>query len=239
MDHSKIGDYNVRLMHAQIEKDLPPERLPVPGPLLPMLKSLCATSPYDSHYIIVSPFVPSHPGPRNHGELISPYDYMLGMPNIPAILGFANSIITAPADDIPDYTNQDTFSDDAAHTLNGHLFPIGQWTAQDSSLLLQPGLHQTPETNEELDEQLNLYGSKLMIPIINVNTPLVTLKNFTCLSSISWIENLLPNRPPTVYKDARTPKRDKPQHQRNHVTTVVFRPIYIISYSVIICRYLY
>lgn len=70
MNHSKIADYNVRLMHSQLEKDLPAERLPVPGPHLPMLKALCASSPDDPHYRMISPFVPSHPGPRNAGETI-------------------------------------------------------------------------------------------------------------------------------------------------------------------------
>lgn len=159
----------MRLMHSQLEKDLLPERLPVPVPFLPMLKSLCATTPDDDHFRMISTLIPSHPGPRTTGEVISPYDYMLGMPNIPEIL--ANTFITAPAENIPDYTVQDTFNDDEMHTINGHVFNLGQWTAKDRALLLQPGLHQTPETNTELDEQLNLYGDRLMIPNINPNVP--------------------------------------------------------------------
>jgi len=50
---------------------------------------------------------------------------MLGIPNIPSILGFANFIILASPVAISDCTMQDTFNDDAAHTLNGHVFPAG------------------------------------------------------------------------------------------------------------------
>uniref|UniRef100_A0A2S2PUI0 Uncharacterized protein n=1 Tax=Schizaphis graminum TaxID=13262 RepID=A0A2S2PUI0_SCHGA len=157
-----------------------------------MLKTLCASSPDDSHYRMVSPFVPSHPGPRNANEILSPYDYMLGMPNIPAIIGFANTIINAAPDAIPDYTISATFDDQQPHVINGHAFPQGNWTENDQSLLLQPGLHQTPETNPELDEQLNQHGYKLMLPTIPANAPTVTLRDFTCLSNIQWIENLLP-----------------------------------------------
>lgn len=164
-------------MYAQLNKDLP-----IPGALLPILKALCASSPDGPHYRMVSPFVPSH-----SGDIINPYDSMLAMPNIPAIIGFANSIITSAPDAIPDYTIHDTFNDQAPHTLNGHVFPVGAWTASHRSLFLQPGLHQTPETNSELDEQLKQYGHKLMLPIIPANSPPVTLRDFACLSNLQWI----------------------------------------------------
>lgn len=64
MDHAKLGSRQTRLLISQILKDLPPERLPIPGPLMPILKALCCTQPEDQHFRLVCPLTPDNPGPR-------------------------------------------------------------------------------------------------------------------------------------------------------------------------------
>ena len=44
------------------------------------------------------------------------------LPNIPGILGFISTQTTAQPNAIPDYSLPATFSNAAAHTLNGNVF---------------------------------------------------------------------------------------------------------------------
>lgn len=192
MDHAKLGTTQTRQLTTLLLKDLPPEQLPVPGPLVPILNAICCTSPESDLYRLVCPRIPDNPGPRTRPGLISNTTSMLLMPNIPLLLGLANSIINASPDSIPDYTVENTFSDAKDMMLSGYVFKANAWDQQCRSLLCQPGLHRTPETLPELDIRFNIFGSDLSLPVIDEHTDLYSLEDFTQLNTVSWIDNLIP-----------------------------------------------
>lgn len=192
MSYSQLGSSATRQIARQLENDLPPDRLPVPGPLLPILKTICACSPNDPYYLRVSPSIPDIPGPDDIDQIISAHSQMLGMPNLPFLTGLANNIITADPDDIPDYTDKASFSDREAIEVSGYVFNADAWTQQDRNLLCQPGNSETLETTRDLDTQFNELGHQLQLPIIDVATDISHLTEFLMLDNIEWIDTIIP-----------------------------------------------
>ncbi|CAI6357415.1 unnamed protein product [Macrosiphum euphorbiae] len=84
MQYAKLGSLATRQLTTQVLADIQPEKLPIPGPLMPMLKSLCVSKPDDDTFNLVCPLIPENPG--HQPDHIEPaHDYMLCMPNLPLI----------------------------------------------------------------------------------------------------------------------------------------------------------
>ena len=192
MDYAKVGDRDTISLHFNLIRDFPPERLPIPGPLVPMLKELCACEPDDKTFHVVYPYIEPKPGPRHADELLPREERMLGLPNLPVIAGFANTIINADGIDVPDYTVSNMFDDTEDHDINGVLIPANAWNMQKRSILYQPGMAHVPETNEELDERFSLEGDTYSIPVITEDTTLQTYGDYTMLNNPEWLGAILP-----------------------------------------------
>lgn len=191
MEYAKLGSRSTRQLISQILKDLPPERLPVPGPLLPILKALCCTQPDDKYFRYVCPQIPDYPGPRNRPAILTSHNEMLGLPNIPLLLGLANSITGAAFNEIPNYLEPASFNNTAAHEFSGFQFPEGDWDQGVRSLVCQPGMHRRPETSRNTDALFNAYGDTLDLPAVNERSELHSLTGFTQLDTVTWVENMI------------------------------------------------
>lgn len=173
-------------------KDYPPESLPIPGPLVTLFESLTATRPSNSLEGCITPTIPTQIGPANAQALIT-YDqantHQLMLPNIPLLVGFANSVINAAAGAIPNYADPATsFANNVDRTINGHIFNANAWTPTDRSALMVPGQLYPVETDDQMNTHFNIYGKRL-----TAQMPITTVKQFTCMqTSNSWFGNILP-----------------------------------------------
>ena len=155
MDYAKLGNNETKSLINNILRDIPPERLPVPGPLVLMLKSICVSEPEDKTFTVVCPYLRLKPGPDLTGYILPAEDYMLGMPNFPVLAGFTNTIIDADGIDIPDYIENETFNDLEDRDLNGHIYPTDHWGSEERSSLLQLGYVQYSPYSREYSTQFN------------------------------------------------------------------------------------
>ncbi|XP_044003450.1 IAA-leucine resistant 2-like [Aphidius gifuensis] len=189
--YANYGSQVEKAKTRELLESFPPERLPIPGPLVPMLQCIAAAETEYPGYGTIIPYIPDRAGPLV-GHLIPTDTSMLALPNLPVIAGFLNTIITAENDEIPDYTIPATFSNAEDHIINGYEFPNLHWNDSMRNVLLQPGMAHTPETLPDIDALINANGADLKIPIINAQTDLRSTSSYFLLDDTEWLEALIP-----------------------------------------------
>uniref|UniRef100_A0A1Y1LSF2 Uncharacterized protein n=1 Tax=Photinus pyralis TaxID=7054 RepID=A0A1Y1LSF2_PHOPY len=192
MRYARIGSSATRTFTEQLLKDYPPEKIPIPGPLFPMLQSLCACESDDPLYGIICPQIRNDIGPEEASTLFEEgtQDYIL--PNIPVITGFLNSIIHADPDNIPDYSDSSTFDTEVDREINGHIFEAHHWTPAERATLLSPGLSNKIESNPDIDEVMRDRGQELDIPRIDPDDNVNGIENFMLMDTNStWFHNII------------------------------------------------
>lgn len=110
--------------HLEILQDFidtnPLEKLFIPGPLVTLFKSLNVGKPAPGLIGSITPTIPTNLGVARASDLME-YDVAhasnLIVPNIPALLEFCNKIVTAPAANVPDFTDNTTFSTATDYTF--------------------------------------------------------------------------------------------------------------------------
>lgn len=192
MDYAKVGKSFDRLSIARVLQDLPPERLPIPGPLVPMMKSICASQPEDDFFGLVTPEIVPEALPLQYTDLIPQLASMYMMPNIPILVELLNMIIDAPEDEIPDFSSQSTIQLGQPFNINGHDFPEDMWTSTERTALLQPGMIYPTESTKEMDEEMNRFGTDLGLPDIEPVDQSNGLLEYTLLEDTAWVDRLIP-----------------------------------------------
>lgn len=191
MDQAKTLSLTQRVILRSLEHDLPPEKLPVPEPLAPMLKSIACCEPDNSLYSTVSPYIPEEVGPAAADDLRPRHDTDLFLPNMITLSAFAHKIIDANDDNIPDFTLPGTFDNTADRELVGNVFTAGHWTENQRATLLQPCLIYAPETTREIDETFHLNGGSLDLPAFGPNEHTTHFADFFALTDVSWVDRLI------------------------------------------------
>lgn len=92
----QVGHCQTKRFIDELMKEIPPASLPIPGPLVTILKSLSVNESSNTRFGPISPYLPTRIGPNQAttlylGNIRSSYE--LEFPNIPEILFFTNSII--------------------------------------------------------------------------------------------------------------------------------------------------
>lgn len=191
MRYAKIGSSTTRLFIEQLLKDYPPESLPIPGPLLPVLQSISVCTSDDPLYGSISPSISNDVGYNPASDLLDIGDESFVLPNIPAIASFLNTIIHAEGD-IPDYSDINTFDDSEDRNLQGHDFPANDWQITERLVLLSPGLNCQIESNPEIDENMHMRGQELDIPVIDPDDDLTGIERYMLMSNNStWFHNVV------------------------------------------------
>lgn len=191
MRHARIGSSVTRLYIEQLLKDFPPESLPIPGPLIPILQAIASCSSDNPLYGMICPTIPNDIGTNPASDLLRLEDQQFILPNIPVITAFLNTIIHANGD-IPDYSDPTTFDDSEDHVLLGHNFESEDWQNLERLVLLSPGLNCTMESFPEIDEVLNFRGQELNIPVIQPNDNLSGIERFMLMDQDStWFKNVI------------------------------------------------
>ncbi|XP_050510000.1 uncharacterized protein LOC126886904 [Diabrotica virgifera virgifera] len=191
MRHARIGSSSTRQFIEQFLKDYPPESIPVPGPLIPILQSISTCRSENHMYGLISPSIRNDVGYACAADLldINSKDFIL--PNIPIIAAFLNTIITAPGT-APDYSDPATFDDTQEHTLVGHRFEARNWQILERLVLLSPGLNHTMESTPDIDEEMRFRGQELGIPFIEHGTNVMGFERYMLMDEdSSWFQNVI------------------------------------------------
>lgn len=191
MLHARQGSPATRLWTEQFLRDYPPERLPIPGPLLPIFKSICTSQPKITQYGLISPLIPEIIGPNDASELFMENTAYACLPNVPFLIGLANSIIQAQPEEIPDYDDPATFTEGNTPHINEAHFP-NVWTQDIRILLSQPGSLHRPTVSADIVETFNSEGINLNLPVLDNATPTRSIQDFLCLNISSWFDNIIP-----------------------------------------------
>lgn len=189
-------DFTSRNFLKKFLSDYPPERLPVPGPLVTLFECLAPARPGSTLRTYVTPAIPEKVGPQTANLLI---DYsaenagVLILPNIPMLIGFANLITNAQPNAIPDFTIRDSFNDTVDRSLNGSVFTALNWTQEQRVALLLPGMLHPPETDRAIDTSFNVYGKRLNLPQIVGTTRIRDVPSYLQLNTDNnWFGEILP-----------------------------------------------
>lgn len=189
-------DFTSRNFLKKFLSDYPPERLPVPGPLVTLFECLAPARPGSTLRTYVTPAIPENIGPREASLLIDYHAENTGaliLPNIPMLIGFANLITNAQANAIPDFTVRESFNDTIDRSLNGSVFTATHWTEQQRAALLLPGMLYPPETDRAIDTSFNVYGKRLNLPLIVGTTRTRDVPSYLQLKTDNnWFGEILP-----------------------------------------------
>lgn len=166
MRFARLGNVKTKTFIENFLREFLPESLPIPGPLVPILKSICAGSPDDRIFGLVCPLIRDDIGNGEASNLLNLDSYGFLMPNVPLMVGFIQTILNSAPDEIPDYSDPETFDDSNEHVINGHVFNQEQWTIIERPALMQPGMNEPMESNPDIDETFNTYGHTLSIPLV-------------------------------------------------------------------------
>lgn len=191
MRHARIGSTTTRLFVEQFLKDYPPESVPIPGPIIPMLQTICTCSSDNPLFNLISPFIRNEIGIENASDLLDLESLDFLLPNVPLIVGFINTIIHAEGP-IPDYTIPETFDTEEDHLINGHHFEADNWTPLERAALLSPGMNCAIESTPEIDETFHQRGRDLDIPVLEGNESIQGIEKFLLMENdSSWFLNII------------------------------------------------
>lgn len=97
MRHARVGS-SATCTFTELLKDYPAEKIPIPGPLAPILQNVATCESDNPAYGFIHPAIRNNIGQRaaNHLWNAGTMDFVL--PNVPLIAAFANSRIHAESE---------------------------------------------------------------------------------------------------------------------------------------------
>ena len=191
MHYARIGSRLLRTWTEQLMKDIPPESLPLPGPVFPVYQALCVSQPEKTTYGPVCPNLPENLGPATADQLIPVDSAYYGLPNIPFLIGMANTIIHADDNNVPNYNDPATFNEQNAITINGTEFE-GPWNQAQRTVLCQPGMAFRPDVPQDVTDTFHRDGNLLRLPVLAANTSTQTIEDYLQLGGQDWLPLLIP-----------------------------------------------
>jgi hypothetical protein len=188
----------------QFFNDHPVETLPIPGPLIPIIQSICVSNPQDATMPRVCPRLPQELGPRQASQLIlGPHNFAI--PNIPMLFGIHESIraytIANPNNSAEQLLTQYGIDTDstAQVTINDRVFPVAftggaqPLTAREKWSVTCPGIGQPFELPEELLANYKNNRRYVRFPVLTANMTTRSLSDFIRISTGNWFPTLKRN----------------------------------------------
>jgi hypothetical protein len=203
MNHAGILSFRDKQFLTTFLTDNPVTTLPIPGPLLPVLQSLCVSNPQDATLPRVSPSIPTQLGPAQAQQLfVGSHNYAI--PNIPLLFGLheylratvvatgaarpqTDVILTAMGIDAPST---------AAITLNGFVFPIAfgaPVNANQAWTVTSPGIGQPIEISDDLLDSFKSNIRFFRPPVLTANMAIRDFGEFTRVFQGTWFATLKRN----------------------------------------------
>lgn len=186
MHHAKVLSSHDSVFVTNLIAQLPPERLSVPGPLIPILKSITCSEPTDPYYTYVVPSISSRPGPDSAQDLIGRETSILMSPNLPFICGVIHNMIHRRME----YIDEDSYTDREEFIINGHAFEIENWHPVERNVFIQPGMTYLPETSDELNAEFLANAGDLEIPNFAEDDNIEDIPSYTLLHDVEWIDRI-------------------------------------------------
>lgn len=162
-------------------REVPPKTLPIPGPLVPIFKSICCTRSDLEMFDEICPLLPSIIGPDALKDLIREGNVYSVLPQIPLILGFIRTILDSDGQ-IPNYSDSCTFDNSQPRHLVGHVFVKGDWTELELKALLTPALAENIDTSNTIDKNFRELGGQLSLPVPEQSDNVSDIFDFMYLS---------------------------------------------------------
>jgi len=136
----------------------PPAKLPIPGPLIALFKTICVSQPEIPQYGKVYPKIPAHPGPVLRSSFRNDDIVSFMQPNVPgifALLEDLNSLINAEPPSIPKKGKHIPVNG-RARTFGHHSFPSqASRTDEDKWSLVSSGLQYPCEADAKLNGEFS------------------------------------------------------------------------------------
>ncbi|XP_057445021.1 IAA-leucine resistant 2 [Lotus japonicus] len=133
----------------------PLESLPIPGPLLPLFKTICSSQPEFSNYGKVYPRVPTVPGPTKRRNFLREEQHAHFLPNVPgifALLEHLNGLINGENPVYPKMRKHIPVTENAV-VFGHHSFPaLADRSDHENWCLVSPGLQYYCEADQKLNE---------------------------------------------------------------------------------------
>jgi hypothetical protein len=171
------------------------ESLTIPGPLLPLFKTITASSAEYQNYGKISPLIPVKlgPNPRSNMAIFDPIHF--GLPNIPgifALIAHLDSVMngTAPIQPAKRWVPIDGTT---AVTFNGHAYahPPSGWSDNEAWSLVSPGLEFPCEASKELNIVFAERYSDYEFPPVTGTDDLSSLSDYLSMTaSSSWFNRV-------------------------------------------------
>lgn len=152
---------------VQFLEAFPPAKLPIPGPLIPLFKTLCASQPEIPQYGKVYPKIPAHPGPVLRSSFRNDDLISFMQPNVPgifALLEDLDSLINGEPPHVPRKGNHVPVNG-KARTFGHHSFPEDSVRSEsDKWSLVSSGLQYNCEADIKLNEAFSERYSNFDFP---------------------------------------------------------------------------
>jgi len=187
-------DHDQHEFLSRFLSNFPPESLPIPGPLLPLFKTLCSSQPEILNYGKVFPRLPAQPGPSLRSSFVANHDWILCIPQVPAILALLehlNSLINGTQPVYPKKGKHDPVGSTAT-TFGHHAFPghatrsnLEKWS------LVCSGLEYPCEADAKLNEAFAERYDNFDLPETADDDDLTTYPGFLSMErSLSWFSTV-------------------------------------------------
>jgi hypothetical protein len=179
---------------VQFLEAFPPAKLPIPGPLIVLFKSICASQPEIPQYGKVYPKVPSNPGPVKRSEFRKSDLISFVQPNVPglfALLEDLNQRINGEPPVIPK-KGKHTPVNGQARTFGHHSFPANETRSDDDKWsLVSSGLQYPCEADSKLNESFAERFDNFDFPVTRSDDNLSSISAFLSMDkNRSWFSQV-------------------------------------------------
>lgn len=172
----------------------PPARMPIPGPLLALFKTLCSSQPEIPQYGKVYPRIPSTPGPPKRSDFINSNPTALMQPNVPGILALLEDLNQKINATQPTYPKkgQHIPVDATAVTFGHHAFGADSARSNlEKWSLVSSGLQYACEADSKLHEGFAERYENFDFPPTDANDDLRNISTFLGMdSSKAWFSQV-------------------------------------------------
>jgi hypothetical protein len=201
MDHVNLLSVRDRQFLTTFFLAHPVATLPIPGPLLVIIQSLCVSNPQDARLPRVSPSVPTNLGP-NQAQNIYQGPFNFALPNIPMLFGLhqtltADIVAQAQPNAFTLLNDYGAFGPTAVNkVINGHTYGPGfaaPTTADQAWMTTAPGLGQIIEINDELLTLFKANRNFVRIPTLTGNQAIRDFSEFSRVLQGPWFSILKRN----------------------------------------------
>jgi hypothetical protein len=187
LDVSK-HQFLVRFLEAH-----PAESLAIPGPLLPLFKTLCSSQPENPLYGKVYPKLPEFVGPDRRSDFIRNEPQAFILPNVPGILALLSDLNSLISTDPPTQVKKGkhipvTSNANQPKSFGFHTFPVpDERSNQEKWSLCSSGLQYPCEADLRLNADFAERYDDFDFPALAANDCLLELDQFMSMeSSMAW-----------------------------------------------------